>query len=624
MKIKSREYKIFREEEILEPETLYEKACLFSSKIIGMKSSNKKLKDAIDFSHMRISSNDVISFAVLFALLTFLPITILMILNNYYFNFGFEFGYYLLSLVLAAVFTYYVYSYPFRVKKRYEMEAGSDIVIMILYMAMHMRNMPNLERALKFAAKNVSGALGHDLKKLVWDIDVGNYLTVEEALTDYSRKWMKSREFIQAIELLIASLDQTEDRRISMLNEAMNVILEGNRENAKHFNQKLKMPIMMVHALGLILPLLGLVLFPLVAIFLHVGTASLFIVYDIILPIILFFMISNILESRPSTFSRIETETDILAKRPTLFQRMPAWPFAITLSAILIAIGFLITEEILSALLITSGIAFGIALYYYLQSFQNMKLREDINEIESEFSLALFQLGNSIHSGIPIELSVERLIKRSENLKIKNLFIKTLNNMKNLGMTFRQAIFDNEYGSVWLYPSRLIKTVMRTVVESAERGSMAASTAMLSVARYIKGLHQTQEEVKEQLNDPLNSMKFQAFVLSPLVSGIVTTLAIVVMGIMQGLYGKITDLPSFFQSWSEIDITNFQFIFVVAVYLIETCIILSIFINGIENGEDDIGRKNTIAKILSLGFMIFIITLSITLMILLPLTTAIL
>ena len=70
---------------------------------------------------------------------------------------------------------------------------------------------------------------------------------------------------------------------------------------------------------------------------------------------------------------------------------------------------------------------------------------------------------------------------------------------------------------------------------------------------------------------------------------------------------------------SQTSITPFQFIVVVAIYMIETSIILAIFVNGIENGEDEIGRNDSIANSLMIGFVVFVIVLFITLMIFDPL-----
>jgi hypothetical protein len=74
---------------------------------------------------------------------------------------------------------------------------------------------------------------------------------------------------------------------------------------------------------------------------------------------------------------------------------------------------------------------------------------------------------------------------------------------------------------------------------------------------------------------------------------------------------------------NEINITPGEFQLVCAIYFIETSIIVGTFINGIENGEDEIGKQDAIASILLLGFIIYLITLYASLAVFGPLTNVI-
>jgi Flp pilus assembly protein TadB len=633
----SREYKIYKEEERLATlqRTLYEKACSLAARILKIEPdtrSGKKLKEAIDFSHIRITPEGVASLTVLSAMVICIPTIILLLLQLLSLP-GLSLGYALLILFLVIPFIFYIYTYPMHLKKKYEMEAGSEIVTMILYMAIYMRNYPNLERAVRFASENITGPLAFELRKLMWDLEVGNYITIEEALMDYTKKWSMNREFVEAIEIILESRRQKGERRIAMLDEAIDIILEGNREGAKHFNQDLRTPVMVVHAMGIILPVLGLVLFPIVAVFLGVQAIFLFIGYDVLLPIFLFFIITNILEKRPSTFSRVDiSENPYIppaGKVKLGKNNYKAWPFALVFFFIMMSVGYILfvlegEEGLLSPVVITGGIAGGFAIYYILLTKDRLDIREKTREIEKEFAEAIYQLGNQISTGIPIELSMERAIRRTSSLKTRDLFQRTLNNMKTLGMTFSDALFDKIYGAIRFYPSKMIKTVMRIVAESSIKGVMTASAAMFSVSKYLKDIHKTQEEVRDELSDTLSSMRFQAFLLSPLICGVVVTLAIIIIKIMgelsQTIAGTSITLP--FSNMASV-ITPFQFVFVVAIYLVETSFILSMFINGIENGEDPIGRQSMTASSLIFGFIVFVITLIVTMLIFGPLITAV-
>jgi Type II secretion system (T2SS), protein F len=683
-RIISREYKIFKEDEMLAslPRTLYEKACNKSEKILTVKASGKsgkKLQDAIDFCHLNVTPTGAMSFTSLFMIISFLIVGSLISLNflfpvdidngkggvfpQYSINKttgepilnktgyptiigGFnplpvDMGAFILMLLLF--FTYYIYSYPFHLKKKYEVETSSDMVTMILYMAMFMRNVPSLEGAVKFSSENISGFLGYELKKMLWDVEVGNFLSMQEALVGYTKKWEANREFVESVELMITSLGQIGEKRIKMLDESVDIILEGTKEKARNFNQQLKLPVMIVHALGIILPVMGLVMFPLVSIFLGIGSSMLFIGYDVILPLVLYFVIVKILESRPLTLSKIDISENPDVPPPGKFflgkKPVRAWPIGFIVGAAIIGIGLVsynaesaFAEQngvpfqgIVAALLITLGISLGFGIYFMLLARTRTRVRAETRQVEGEFAEALFQLGSQISGGSPIEVSIEKSMDRIENLRIKKLFEKALNNMKMLGYTFEQAFFDPEYGAVRFYPSKMIKSVIKTVVESTKKGVNTAANAMLSVSRYLKGLHSTQEDVKEQLSDTINSLKFQAYFLSPMISGVIVTMALIIIQILQqlniqtaNLGSAVGDLGSIF---GQIKITPFEFIMVVGIYLIETAFILAFFTNEIESGDDDTGLKKVAGNSLVVGYIVFVMIFAATYMLFAPLIT---
>lgn len=632
----SRQYKLFKEEERIKgvPTTFYEKICITAHGVLPInpdEKTEKKLGDAIDFCHLNITPAQAFSFTILFVLLTFVPLFLLTVANIFGFHL-IPFGYGMIFLFLFIPLTYYVHTYPMHAKLKYEMEVGADIISLIIYLSIYMRNVPNIENAVKFASQHLTGPIAFETRKLLWDLQTGKYTNVQEALLDYSKKWQKNKEFVEAVEMIIDSVNQASEQRISMLNESVDIVLEGNRDNARRFNQQLRTPVMVVHAMGIILPVLGLVMFPLVAIFLGVGALALFIGYDVLLPFILFFTISRILDKRPSTFSRIDISESPGVPEEGKFMRgknnTAAWPFAIISAAAIIGLGvFLLSfdpEGIVPAIFITSGIAAGFSVYYYLVSHQRVGLREKTREIESEFTEALFQFGNQLYSGVPVERSLEHLMKRIKNLRIREFFDIALKNMRT-GLTFSQAFFDKNYGAVRYFPSRLIKTVMRIIVESSKRGSRTASVAMLAVSKYLKDLHKTQEDIKDELSETLSSMKFQLYLLSPLICGIVTTLTVLILRILAEISQQVSGFGiasvPFITDIGKSDITSFQFIMVVGIYLIETCFILSYFINGIENGRDDIAFRSLMSYSLTVGFVVFVVVLAATMIMLGPLIT---
>ena len=217
---RSREYKLFLASKEKKPESFYEKACAFSEKVLGKpmdEKSGKKMQSAIDFAHLNLTPGGVASFTILFTLIICIPAFILLVLKTFFSFPGLDLGLFLFVMAVAIPIAVYIYIYPYHLRKKYEMDAGSEIVNAILYMVSYMRNMPSLERAVDFAARNLTGSLSEDLRKLMWDVRIGNYLSINEAVIDYAEKWERNREFVESLELLISSLKQSGQRRTRTL-----------------------------------------------------------------------------------------------------------------------------------------------------------------------------------------------------------------------------------------------------------------------------------------------------------------------------------------------------------------------------------------------------------------------
>ena len=85
------------------------------------------------------------------------------------------------------------------------------------------------------------------------------------------------------------------------MEKATEVITTGVQDNMTHFAHNLKSPIQTVHMLGVVLPLLMLVMLPMVSSFLAdaVKAGHLIMIYNIVLPISVFFLGRKILMTRP-------------------------------------------------------------------------------------------------------------------------------------------------------------------------------------------------------------------------------------------------------------------------------------------------------------------------------------
>lgn len=678
----SESYREFRNPMKIYHDSMYEKVARRAGRILKIGSRNetttqrqstnsnlhstsktKKMVQTIDFAHLNITARDVASLTIIVLLLSFIPLIAMLV--------GRMTGVMIQPLMALSFFftglamAYYVYSAPYRMKKRYEMTVGADMISAVLYMVISMRNNPSLEAAMEFAARNTGTSMSLELRKLLWDVRVGNYLNVEDAILDYAEKWKSNREFGEAINLLVSSTEQSGSKFTSILDEAVRLILRGNRETSQLYISELRLPLIAVNAMGLILPIMGLVMFPVVAIFLEVGVEPLLVLYDVLLPVMLLFLITSILEKRPVTFSKIDITHHPNLPPPGKFRigkrNVSAAGVALLLGIILAVLAVItysfgvecITPEtgerfcqeseslglfiignkasvsysIMSALLFTLAMTIPIGIYFFLISKGRSKLREDVRSIESEFREALFQLGNKLRSGAPIEKALIESIKRMEDLKIRDLFIRAAYNMQRFSMTFERAFFDKQQGALIYYPSTLVESVMKAVAEAAKKGPKNAGNAMLSISNYLKDLHDTQNYVERSMSTVTNSIKFQAYVLTPLISGVIGTMAVVIIRILSDLQLQQETISSFgslpispFGAFGALSITPFQFIVVVSIFVAQSLFLYGYLLSGIQVGEDPIKRAQILASMFTISTIIYCFVTVMSMMVFGPLT----
>jgi len=255
---------------------------------------------------------------------------------------------------------------------------------------------------------------------------------------------------------------------------------------------------------------------------------------------------------------------------------------------------------------VTMAFGVGIGLYFQLRSQNVIKIREEAKKLELEFASALFQLGNRLGDGIPAELAFSKVADVMEGTVSGDFFNEVSLRITKLGMSVEQAIFDPQHGALVLYPSNLIESSMKVFTESAKKGPKVASNAIINVSIYIKEIHKVDERLKDLLSETISSMKGQITFLTPAISGIVIGITSMITTILLSLGQQITAMSSNQDSGigaaamigggSGIDffgngIPTFYFQIVVGIYVVQIVYILTVLINGIENGSDKLNER---------------------------------
>ncbi len=632
----SHEFRVFMDEEKNAGTKLskFERACNFCERIIKVepgKSTQESMGQAIEFAGLRCTPAGVTSLSAISIVLLLMFSLATILLEIVPVPAG------LVMVVFSLLFGLYTYNYPSTKSREFRVKASEEIVLSVVYMVIAMRLAPNLENSIKFAAVNLTGPLAKDYRKVLWDIYMRRYESAEESLKEYTnKKWKnENQEFVSAINLVINSINEPEQKRNAMLDEAIDVVLAGTKERMKHYAQNLRTPVLIIHALGILLPIMGLVLFPVLILFLSdvIKPYILFMLYDVVLAVALWWYIDYTLSSKPQSLSKPDVSRHPGMPKVGCF-RMSVFGYKYDMPTILptliiflaflwVGLNGLAPSEtssfmrVMYSTLIISGTGIAIAFYCYANSFQRVSIRDQVVAVESEFGEAIFQLGNQLSSGIPIERAVETSQEKIQNLKISSFFEMITNNIKRMGMTFEQAVFDKNYGAVWNYPSALIISVMKVIVEASKKGVFVASSSMMSIAKYLKDVHLIEEDMREILGETTSSMKFLSAFLAPLVAGVTVTMGLVMLDIIKVLGEKLAQLPSggslplmSVVNFGQASVSSEVFQMIVGIYMLEVILLTSTFISKVESGEDKIATYSVTSKNIFVGLIVYTLTIA--------------
>ena len=673
-KIDSRVYSEFKKELYPTHYSLYEKACNYSEGLLKLKADPKKavkIQKDLDICHLNVTPAGVMAFSFLLPLfvIIFGALIAFAIFKMMFFVIFF--------MVAGLLMVFALQKFPSFMANTWRMKASNQMVQSVFYMVTYMRHTSNLERAIGFAADHLDAPLSLDFRKILWDVETQKYSTIKDSANAYLEQWKEwDKEFVEAFHLIESSLfESAEERRLSLLDKSLDVILNGTYENMLHYAHNLKSPMTMLHMLGVILPILGLVILPLVVSFMSTGDNPLItavyisVLYNVSLPIGVFYLGKTILSKRPagygaSDISKKKTVKKFRNVNLSLGKKLeisvnPIY-FCLMIFFVLVLIGlspviihtldpkFEIQNEegslkmmdyicppcndfseagtcgpgcddnqkvgpyglgaSLLSLIFVLGIGLGIGLYFTLRSKNVIKIREKTKELEDEFSSALFQLGNRLGDGIPAEIAFAKVSRTMENTTSGEFFNLAEKNITKLGMGLEQALFDPKVGAIVSFPSNVIESSMKVLIESIKKGPRIAAQALLSMSRYIKEIHRVEERLKDLMADVISSMKAQVKFLTPAIAGIVIGITSMISAILTRLAGQLTQFADNSQtaggvggvsgmlSIFGIGIPTYFFQIVVGVYIVQIVYILTVLSNGIENGADKLGERYSLGK----------------------------
>ncbi len=640
------------------PFSIYEYLCNRCEKILSVRPDAKReaaLREYIRISHLGITPNGAMSFAML------VPVAIgIIFLAVFYLLSPPTFAFFLMfGIILTMVLIIVCLRIPEFISNSFQLRASNQMVLCIFYVVMYMRHTSNLELAIDFAAERVGTPLSLDLKKVLWDVETQTYGTIKESLDTYLEGWRAyNLEFLESFHLIEGSLyEPSEDRRISLLERGLQTMLEETYEKMLHYSHELKGPLQLLYMLGVILPVLGLIILPLVASFLtsdsltpYVLTIVMALIYNVTIPLLVFYLGKMVLSKRPTGFG----ETIINKETSSPIDMTSVITFSLVILAIGLGLGLMpliihviapkfsdpdlsgglalqyhllgfrtinhtlvgpygILASVLSVFIVL-GVGLAIGTFFLARTSEAVKRRDIGKALEREFASGLFQLGNRLGDGIPSELAFGKVAVITKGTTTGDFFELVSTNVTRMGISVERAIFDSRIGALIFFPSALIESSMRVLIESSKKSPLIASQSLINVSQYIKEIHRVNERVRDLLVEILSDMKQQVGMLTPAIAAIVVGITSMIVYIITQLGEQLTKLtqnpdvgsvPFDFANTFGSPIPTYYFQIMVGIYVLEIIVILSVLINGIENGSDKLNEQNLIGKNLVRGTIIY-------------------
>ncbi len=665
----SKEYMQFKED-MMPDLSRYESLCKSLGSIINLRIAEKdrrKIQKYLDIAHLDVTPSQTLTLAVMSLLFIFF-IGSLISVGIFILAKGFPFIFFFMVLITSLFLFYYFYSQPVRLANKWRLKASSQMVPCILYIVAYMKHTSNLERAIQFASEHLEPPLALDLRKVFWDVETGRFSRVQESLEFYLETWRESNpEFIESFHLIESSLfEPSEERRVGVLEKALQVILDGVYEKMLKFSREIRSPLTNLYMLGIVLPTLGIALLPLASTLLGgmIKWYHVFLLFNLLIPFCVFYLTNQILLKRPGGHGEVElleknpNYPKFKSKRPYVIGLLIILPFLIlgllpfifqftSLPDILglssdasfsdFGIGFLpgklfdfklVGSKVvgpfgLLAILLSLLIPLSVGLYfsyaYKKKTRELIKDRKNTKKLEEEFTNSLFQLGNRLGNNLPAEIAFSRVAESTKG-QITEGFFKIVNqNLQQLGMSLKEAIFNPKRGAIIYYPSSLIATSMKILVESVKRGLDVAARSLMSISQYIKNINKINERLRDLLAEVVSDMKSNMTFLAPLLAGIVVGLATMITVILNKLevmmefeggggvagVGSVSGVMEIFDLTSMISPYFLQL--AIGIYIIEIIFILTSTLITVDSGQDKLRTFYEVGKNLKRGLLLYFI-----------------
>jgi len=612
----------------------YEKIVKTFGNIIKIKVNENKRRNFEKINEelfLDVNINQIDSSSIFFLILfIFIGIIPSIIISPLYFLLFISLG--LLSYILIDY--YYIILYNnLNTKKK------SQLISLLLLLAIKLRQNPNVEQAMLFAAKNINLPLKIDLLKLLRDIYNRKYVSASEALIEYSRSWEKNAKFFYTGVMLILSAlyDPDKDRRNFQIDKSMEEALEELVNELYEFSREIRSAINLTSTLGITLPVMLLTIFPLASIFLGnmFSPPVLFILFDILIPLIAFYSTNYAISSKIiNVFSNDDIYLFYYLRKKDLTNKLISVASGISVSILLFFIIFFVIYQYLykfdiSGILLSEflvflmGLSISVIAFIYYSHYKD--LYKNLERIGTDSPSFLLSLSSALNEGYPLEKAMIYIYSKYKGSPIGDFISKIYQNLR-AGLSFYDSIFDIEYGALSKIPSSQLRAAMELLYEASSQSPTEASIITGIIAKYFLLISKVKERIKDLVAEDLSQLKSLLRILGPVILGIISAVSVMVIEILYKLSFQFNQLSNLTSSSSNVSqyvnslpniifnifnlnslISPDSMIIIIGIFNLAIAFVITYAINSIENSGDKLGFYYYLYKYYIINILIFFI-----------------
>lgn len=597
--------------------------------LLGVKLEwGSELEEAVEYTKLGATPFEVVVCAWTTALLT-IVISSLISLILYLMGYN-PLPMLLAGFILAALLAYYLSEYPKILTKNSKIKSLSHAPEIVAYMIIPLKQNPNLEDAVKFAAEHGEGRMADDLRKTLWAVWAGEYRSIEEALPVLGYRWGEDiKGFEDAMYAIRTSqIEKSETRRLNTLDRALDTILQSVQKKFEEFINYLRIPTMIMFAGGALFPLVIIILLPLVS-FMGMDFGSPGNLFIILMSIVLgvFLFSEHTLSRRPAAFSPAsipDNYTDLTSagKMRVFGGEGSVWKISVGVGAAIsmLSIPYLVgasfpVTDMLNTLPIIIGTGCGLWLYMLGTSLPKTRVRDYLKRMEDDTIEAAFQLGNRLITGMSAEEAFVRVAdmmsSSGEKSPISSILERAIRNIRYLNMGLEDSLFDGKKGALKEISSGMVRSVFRVFTTTMRKSVLSASEALIVAANHIRQIRGVEDSLRDKISYTTSMIKATALLINPVICALAVYLAEVFRETMNNTKSIMGGEVGFNAALMLREPTTSPEVLqlITGLYMILLLVVLMRYVSVLECGDDPVAHRLGIARGVPVALSAFILTL---------------